>query len=409
MRNAALVALACLALGVPRLEAQMMGGGREVRAGREVVNERLADASTGQRAWLDAMRDERAGLRTTAQRLTLRAGLRSYALDAAEVSESLARLTYSLRRPGMKLRVAGGPLRFSSGDTVTIAGLTPIEARLDLALGFRDSLRIALRAPSSPMTLSGAQVAALASVGTATVDLASVDLGTPAGILAGWARTYSLGSGSLSGTLGVEYEPRPSAHRWSYWRGTTVRAGLLLAADAGRARVTAGVDAARSFSDSLSGRNLFPGGGSVLARAGVSSYLGGGDDVLLDVSTFYFRPFASERVDAANRRIPVGDFVGASALGLWSVRQLLVTPTLVISRESSHGAAAVTATSGSGWAVGSSLAVDVPLGARFGVTPELGYARGSLRSEFSQQGTGIGRIVESLSGWWLAADISMSF
>jgi hypothetical protein len=388
----------------------MMGGGREVRAGREVMNERLANAAPGQRAWLDAVRDERAGFRTTTQRVTLRAGFRSYALGSADVSESLARVSYSLRRPGMRLQVAGGPLRFASGDSLAIAGLAPFDARLDLALAERDSLRFGLRAPSSPMTLSGAQVAALATVGTATVDLSSVELGTPASASVRYAHAHPLGSsGSLSATLGADWEPRPDDSRWSYWRGTTLRAGVGVAGSVRGARLSGGLDFTRSFSDSLAGRNLFPGGGSVLARAGVASYLGGGDRLLLDVSAFYFRPFANERGDAANRRIPVGDFVGGSALGVWSLGELLVTPVVVISRESSHGTAAVTTTRGSGWAVASSLAVDVPLGARFSLAPEVGWAKGSLRSELSQQGAGIGRIVESLSGWWLAADISVSF
>jgi hypothetical protein len=399
------------ALGASELHAQMMGGGREVRAGRDVMSERLANATPGQRAWLEAVRDERAGFRSVMQRVTLRAGVRSYQLGSAEVTESLAQATYTLRRPRMRLRVAGSLLRFASGDDFSISGLAPLDARLDLAVRDDDSLRVGVRAPSSPMTLSGQQVAALATIGTATVNLSSVELGTPAGVTVRYAHTRPLGAASsLSGTFGIDYEPRPSSSRWSFWRGTTVRAGVRVSGSVGTSQLSAGVDATRSFSDSLSGRNLFQGGGTVLARAGVASYLGDAEAVVLDFSAFYFRPFAKERTDAANRRLPSGDFVGATAIALLPFGGLLATPTLVLSRESIAGAAGTASTSGSGWALGSSLAVDVPLGARLALTPEVGYATGSIRTDFGGGGATDGRgLNESLSGWWFATDLSLSF
>jgi hypothetical protein len=404
--------VASLVLGASELGGQMMGGGRDVGAGREVMSERLANAAPGQRAWLEALREGPTGSRNVAQRVTLRAGLRTYSLGSADVSEALTQAAYSLRRPGLKLRVAGGPLRFTSGDSVAIAGVTPLDARLDLALGARDSLRIGVRAPSSPMTLSGAQVAALASLGTATVDLSSVELGTPAGVAVRYARSLPLGpSAGVLASIGVDWEPRPSSSRWSFWRGTTVRAGARATAAAGSALLSAGVEATRSFGDSLGGRNLFQGGGTLLARAGAATYLGGAEAAVVDVSAFYFRPFAAERTDAANRRIPSGDFFGAGAILVWPLGELLVTPTLVVSRESSHAGAGLAATAESGWAALSSLAVDVPLGSRFSLTPELGYARGSLRSAFASGAGGAGgtAFTESLSGWWLATDLSLSF
>jgi hypothetical protein len=105
----------------------------------------------------------------------------------------------------------------------------------------------------------------------------------------------------------------------------------------------------------------------------------------------------------------VGDFLGASALGVWSLGELLVTPSVVISRESSEVTSGVSERNGSGWAIASSLAVDVPLGLRFALTPEVGYAGGALSSELGQQGSVIGRTRDALSGWWLAADISVAF
>jgi hypothetical protein len=400
-----------LTLGVSSLEGQMMGGGRELRGGREVMSERLASASPDQRAWLEAVRDERTGLRAVAQRVTIRAGLRTYSLGSTEVSEALALTTYSLRRDGMRLRVAGGTLRFANGDRLTIAGVAPLDARLDLAVGARDSVRVGVRVPSSPMTLSGPQVAALASVATATVDLSSVEFGTQASFTAGYARTHPLGASVVvSGTIGADYEPRPSSARWSYWRGTTLRGGARVSGVVGPSQWSARVEVTRSFSDSLAGRNLFQGGGTVLVRTGVASYVGDADQLVLDVSAFYFRPFSTERTDALSRRVPVGDFVGGSAIGIVPLGVLLVTPTFVITRESSHAAAGSTLSRASGWATLSSLAVDVPLASRWSLTPELGYAKGSLRRDIGDVGTAPGfGITESLTGWWLAADVSVSF
>jgi hypothetical protein len=393
-----------LALGATQLSAQMMmGGGRELRDGREVMSERLASASPGQRAWLEALRDEQAGFRTVAQRVSVRAGFRSYTLGAADVSESLALVTYSLRRPGMRLRVSGGPLRYDGGNGLAIAGVSPLDARLDLSIGARDSVRIGLRVPSSPMTLSGPQVAALAAVSTATVDLSSIDFGTQASVSGAYVRKQGLGeSVALSGLIGVDYEPRPSSARWSYWRGTTLRGGVTVSGQAGSSRISGGLVVTGSLSDSLGGSNLFQGGGTLLARAGVSTDLGEASSAVIDVSTFYFRPLRANHLDAANRRIPVGDFVGASVLGVLPLGALLLTPTLVVSHESSHTASA----RGSAWAALSSLAADVPLGSRWSLTPEVGYAGGSLRSGVSDSAAGIR---ESLSGWWGAAELSVSF
>jgi hypothetical protein len=386
----------------------MMGGGRDVRAGREVMNERLASTTPDQRSWLDAMREERAGFRPVSHRITLRAGLRSYRLGPGEVEESLGQATYTFRRPGMKLVVAGGPLRFESGDSLAIVGVSPSSARLDLALRALDSLRVTLRAPSSPRSLSGMQAAALASVATSTVDLSSVELGTPPGVSVRYARAHRLGaSGSISGALGLEYEPRPGGSGWSYWRGTTVRAGLGWSVPAASARLGAAVELSRSFSDSLQGRNLFQGGGSVLGRVIVTGGLGESDDLLFDVSALYFRPFAAGRADGVSHRIPTGDFIGASTIGLWRLADLLVTPTLVIARESVRDAAGATFGSGSSWAIGSAVGVDVGLGGRLSLTPEVGWTRGSLPSELGLPG-GV-RGTDSLSGWWLATDISFAF
>jgi hypothetical protein len=163
----------------------------------------------------------------------------------------------------------------------------------------------------------------------------------------------------------------------------------------------------RSFADSLGGRNLFQGGGTLVARASVGRLLGAAGETLVDLSTFYFRPFSVTRADAANRTVPVGDFMGASAIAVVPVGQLFLTVALVGSRESS---AVSSISSALGRSLGTSFAVDVPVAGRFTVTPEIGFARGSVRRELvSPGGASLGGITEELSGWWATTDFSLSF
>jgi hypothetical protein len=64
------------------------------------------------------------------------------------------------------------------------------------------------------------------------------------------------------------------------------------------------------------------------------------------------------------------------------------------------------------WSLGTSLAVDVPLGPRVTVTPEFGYAHGTLRSVLSaSSAAGDARFAfsDDLTGWWAAADFSVAF
>ena len=64
------------------------------------------------------------------------------------------------------------------------------------------------------------------------------------------------------------------------------------------------------------------------------------------------------------------------------------------------------------------MAVNILLARRFTLTPEVGHATGSVRTDvLTSLGTTPGgdpitqrsRIVDSLSGWWLAAGLSLSF
>jgi len=177
-------------------------------------------------------------------------------------------------------------------------------------------------------------------------------------------------------------------------------------------RIGFGMEVSRSFSDSLSGRNLFQGGGEVLATGNAAGFIGDAGRTLYDISALYFRPYATDREDVASLRAPVGALAGASALFVWPLGDSFLVPSLRLSRESGEATAGASTNSRSAWSLGWSLALDLPLGPRMTATPELGYVHGSLRSEFSTPGAGgITRfaVSNSLTGWWAATDFSVVF
>ena len=403
----------CLALGLTtgsgHLSGQMMQGSRAVPGGREAMSARGTPAL---RAYLEEMREGPANMNRVLHRLTIRPGARSYSVETADVFEALGLLTYSMRRPGLRLQISGGPLRFTSGDTLSISGMSPFQASFELDFSPRDSLRVALRAPSRPSSLSGSRVDALASLGTATVDLWSIELGTPAGLSVQLTHAQPLAGLTLSATLAGDVEPRPGGTGSIYWRGATARVGARISGNAGRMRVGLGMDVSRSFGDSLSGRNLFQGGGEVLARVNAVGFLSDAGETLIDLSAFYFRPYSTDRQSVAGLRAPVGDLAGASALVVWPLGDLFLVPVLRLSRESGEATSGVSTISRTAWSLGTSLALDVPLGPRMTVTPELGYVHGSLRSELSASSVaGDARFATSndLAGWSAAADFSVAF
>jgi hypothetical protein len=364
------------------------------------------------RAYLEELREGAVRVNSVVHRLTVRPGVRSYAVADAEVVESLGLLTYAMRRPGLRVQVSGGPLRFTSEDTLSITGMSPLQATLELGLGPRDSLRVMLRSPSHPSSLSAARVDALASLATATVDLWSIEFGTPVGLSAQLTHAQPVAGLTLTTTLAGDVEPRPGGTESIYWRGTTVRVGARLSEDASRMRVGLGVDVSRSFGDSLSGRNLFQAGGEVLARVNAVGLLGDAGEGLLDLSAFYFRPYSTDRRRVAGLRAPVGDLAGAGVLVVWPLGELFLVPVLRLSRESGNATSGVSTISRTAWSLGTSLALDVPLGPRATVTPELGYVQGTLRSVLSASSTaGDARFASSndLAGWWAAADFSVAF
>jgi hypothetical protein len=110
-------------------------------------------------------------------------------------------------------------------------------------------------------------------------------------------------------------------------------------------------------------------------------------------------------------------FKGASALAIWPIGRVFVTPFEVVSHESSESAIATSVVTGSGWSLGTSLAVDIRLTRGFTLTPYVGRASSSIRTDvLATVGTTPGgdpvtqrsRRTDSLSGWWAAADLSVA-
>ena len=377
-------------------------GGRDVKPRAE----RLANVTPEQRAYLEALREESEG--ATAHRVTLRAGTTRYTSGPVRDLGIVRRSDLQAPDPRPDAQGLGGAPRFTSGDTLSIAGISSLDARLDLAVGARDSLRFVLRAPSTPSGLTGSEVTALSSVGTSTVDLSSIQFGTPAGLEARFTHVQPIGGAVLlSATIGGSYEPRPSENESSYWRGTTMRARVGIARAHGLTRVCGGLDLSYSFSDSLAGQTSSKARHG-LARVGVTTLL---SDVFLGTSVSYFRPHSADRA-AGSLREPMGDFKVASALAVWPIGSVFLIPAVVLSHESNESAIASSVVNGSAWSLGTSLAVDVPLARRFTLTPEVGRASGSVRTDVM---TTVGAITQDLrstddlSGWWTAVDLSVAF
>ena len=102
--------------------------------------------------------------------------------------------------------------------------------------------------------------------------------------------------------------------------------------------------------------------------------------------------------------------MGINAMAVWPVGDLFAIPILMLTRESSLVTSGGGDIEGSGWSLGTAFAVDIPLTGRFGFTPEVGYTKGSVRTDLISS-TGAGRlgITDSLTGWWGQAEFSLSF
>jgi len=346
--------------------------------------------------------------------VSIRPVFRAYSVDTTTVAEQVGGLEYGFTAGRTRLRFSASPLRFSDGTTI-ISGTMPAELVADVRVGHLDTVRLTIRGPSIPGSLSSGQVTALGSVGTGTLDLESAALGTAAGLGLRTSVAGAAGPVILGARFGIEMEPTPASGTDSvYWRGATFRGGVSLTAFAGEFRITLGLDVATSTGDSLNGRNLFPGGGSVVVR-GDASGLVGTSATLASFSAFYFRPFGLDQPVQINRLIPTGDFVGLSTALLVPVGGVFLSPTIAFTRESSSAPfqpQTALEINGLGWSASGSLGLDIPLGRGVSLTPEVGVVLGDVtgRLVFSNRtGPPLSSFADHVSGWWGALELSASF
>jgi hypothetical protein len=362
----------------------------------------------------------------TRSRITLTGTMRSYEVGDSSVSEQVANARYELYVKRVRVQLDASVLRFAT-PTDTIGGRLPVGARVSYTLRPGDTIVAFARSSSNPLALTSRQTAALATAGTSTVDLESSGFGTPHIGGGRLALAFPVGAMVLATRGGIEYEPRPSGTLPVYWRGTTMRGGLALTTSTGDGSITASLDGTHSSADSLGGRNLFPGGGSITAQVMTDLSVPNPFDPLEDeqwplrLVAFYGRPYGNDRADQPNLLIPQGDLAGALGTLLVTIGDFGLSPTLQILREtSSSGSTSGLVTSritGSAWTAQGSLDVTIPLGGVFELTPQAGYAIGNVGAAFSQaavlrRGRGVARNTsfnDAIRGSWLSLQLAAVF
>jgi len=137
-------------------------------------------------------------------------------------------------------------------------------------------------------------------------------------------------------------------------------------------------------------------------------------------AVFYSRPFGNDRSDQPTLLIPQGSVAGALATLLMTVGGLTFAPTLQLLRETSSSESVSgqirNRISGSAWTEQPSIDVAVPLGARFELTPQVGYAFGSVNASVTQTAVRRGRVVgqgssfsDGVRGQWISVQLSAGF
>jgi hypothetical protein len=359
------------------------------------------------------------------QTLTLRPTFRSYAVGNVNAAEQTGYASWVARFRRATLRVDLTPVSYM-GDTNTTAterpqvgfsGVSPISARLDVRVRQADTLRLFAQTMSFPGELTALDARALGAVGTSTVDLDAGAIGIAARAGVRYTRTQPLGSSGLALTVrgGAEYEPKPSTAEAISWRGTTVRGaiGVIRTGETGSVGTT--IEFSRSYADSLGGRNLFPGGGSITFDARATKYIGTDGGGVVSIAGFYAKPVGIERPDQPTRIIPVGDFGGVSASAAIPAGHVTLLPVIGVQREASNAAAIVsgrrTTLTASGQTASVSFGVAVPIGRIVTLTPEVGGVFGSVGQTVSAQ---FPRQVRSQSftdpirGGWVSIEVSVS-
>ncbi|MBX9927895.1 MAG: hypothetical protein K2X99_03195 [Gemmatimonadaceae bacterium] len=376
------------------------------------------------------------------QTLSVAPRLRDYTVGATAVREVGVPFSYTLRSSRVDVRLDGASVRFE-GATRTINGALPLRARLDLAArGGRDTLRFYASGSTTPSALDTAMTNAIGAVGTATLDLDAGSLGTPAAFGTRFATGTTFGEhGALRVRASLEAQSKPSTVAGPvFYSGTTWRLGGTLERRSELTVAAVDLDVTRSAADSLGGQNLFPGGGNLsLAGRIEKSFLD--NDATIYLNGFYFAPFNNTRNDQPTRLIPQGRFlslVGSAAIPLGALGDKLLLPTLMLLRESSDGELRtrsfitqpgiggrppitvpvqnVSTYGASGWTLSPSVALSFPIG-RLDLTPEVGYAAGSVGATFSESVVARrGRAVLSsdqfrdrIRGWWTSVEFAVSW
>ncbi len=296
------------------------------------------------------------------QTLVLRGTWRGYAIDEASgtdyrIREQVGSAMYQLRGDRLSLRLEFAPVRYqataqtTAPQTTSVAGLTPIIARADWRWRDGDTTRLYVRSGTRPAALDTAQSRAIGAAGTSTLDLEGGALGAQAILgVRHVAQVFTRDRLSIAVRSAVELSPTPGGTDFTYWTGTTLRAGGVVAWGLGSdGRARAGVDVSRAFADDLGGRNLFPGGGSVNLDLRAEGPLDGADGSTYGaVQGFWQIPYDNGNADVLTRLIPQGQFFGGTALLTTHVGRLDIGPTLSVFGERSRADArfSITTTNG---------------------------------------------------------------
>jgi hypothetical protein len=360
---------------------------------------------------------------TTRHQVSVFGAARSYSLGDTAITERLGGLFYDARYGRFRVRADGTTLSYTAPPG-SISGTTPITGRLDFAYGDRDTVTVYGRTASSPMFLDSVQTDAIGAAATATIDLESFWLGTPRMVGGRFAFGRDVGSAVLSLRGAVELEPRPAGTEPIYWRGISWLGGATIAADAGETMLELRADVRASIADSLAGRNLFPGGGLVMLRGSLRrGFLNPIDPLAEDgdltVSAFYSRTIAADRNNQPNRLVQSGSFVGAFSTLALPWREMTFLPSLELLREASHaeGESELDASNGSAWATRLGIAAIAPVGSRFDLMPEVGWATGSINADYVREveGRGGAPTLQPISlssvtrGWWARLELTVTY
>jgi hypothetical protein len=364
-------------------------------------------------------------LPTLRQTFTIRPTFRSYSVGNVNAAEQASYASWVGRFRRATVRLDFTPVWYT-GDTNTttadrpqvgFSGVSPITGRLDIPVRSSDTVRVFAQSMSFPGSLSATDTKALGVVGTSTVDLDAGALGIAARFGARYTLTQKLGANGVALTVrgGVEYDPKPSGGEVVSWRGTTVRGALGVSRTVESGSVGTSIEMSTSYADSLGGRNLYPGGGTLNLDARALRFFGDDASGFVTVNGFYSRPVNVERPDVPTRIIPIGDFFGATVAAVIPAGRVNLLPVVSLLRESSNASAIVntrrTTLDASGQSASVSLGVSVTLGSIVTITPEVGGVFGNVGQTVSAQFPR--RVLrqsftDAIRGGWISVELSVS-